>query len=109
MGKIHAKLSFSNPRERTLKALQVDALVDTGAITLCIPEHVAIQLRLETLEQREVTTADGKRRNVAYVGPIQVGFENRSSFTVWCWSIACCWGPFPSRIWISSFIPRGEP
>nr|VFJ62365.1 MAG: hypothetical protein BECKDK2373C_GA0170839_10966 [Candidatus Kentron sp. DK] len=40
-----------------------------------------VQLGLEEFEKREVTTADGKRRPVPYVGPIQVKFENRTCFT----------------------------
>jgi len=60
--------------------MKVRALVDTGAITLCIPEHVALQLKLEESEKREVTVADGRRKSVSYVGPVQVSFDNRSSF-----------------------------
>jgi clan AA aspartic protease len=59
----------------------VEALADTGAIMLCIPPHVALQLNLETMEQREVTTADGKKHQVDYVGPVQVTFANRNCFT----------------------------
>jgi len=54
--------------------------VDTGAATLCVPDHVAGQLRLAVLEQREVTTADGKKRQCDYVGPVHVRFGNRSCF-----------------------------
>ena len=54
--------------------LKVEALVDTGAVTLCIPEHVAIQLNLDVLEQREVTTAQGKKHKCDYVGPVQIRF-----------------------------------
>ena len=61
--------------------MKINALVDTGAITLCIPEHIVLQLKLEALEQREVTTADGKKRLVPYVGPVQIRFENRNCFT----------------------------
>ena len=57
------------------------ALVDTGAITLRIPEHVAVQLSLSELERREVTTATGNRVSVPYVGLVQVDFGNRSCFT----------------------------
>jgi len=35
-----------------------------GAVHLCIPEHIAIQLQLRELEQREVILADGHRRTV---------------------------------------------
>jgi len=81
MGLVYIIISLSNPRDLTLKAIEVEALVDTGATTLCIPEHVVVQLQLPAIEQREVVTADGKSHLVAYVGPVQVKFENRTCFT----------------------------
>jgi len=81
VGLIRTAIGLCNPRERELAPIQVTALVDTGALHLCIPEHVAIQLRLERLEDREVTTADGVRRTCPYVGPIEVRFGNRGCFT----------------------------
>jgi len=39
---------------------------------LGIPEHIALQLKLEINNQREVTTADGRKQMVPYVGPIEV-------------------------------------
>lgn len=47
---------------------------------LCVPRHVAIQLALVAHEQREVTLADGSRRSVDYVGPVEVRFGNRRCF-----------------------------
>ncbi|VAX08982.1 hypothetical protein MNBD_GAMMA26-2228 [hydrothermal vent metagenome] len=81
MGLVHAEIHISNPRNTKLKPLVTNALVDTGAITLCIPEHVMVQLGLEETEKREVTTADGRHIPVPYVGPIQIKFENRTCFT----------------------------
>jgi hypothetical protein len=40
---------------------------------LCIPEHLALQLKLEQQSVREVTVADGRSMTVPYVGPISVG------------------------------------
>jgi clan AA aspartic protease len=60
--------------------MEVEALVDTGAVTMCVPEHVALQLGLEEVEKREATVADGRRVSVSYAGPLQVFFKNRSSF-----------------------------
>lgn len=54
--------------------------MDTGAVHLCIPEHVQIQLRLEPIDSKEVTLADGTREIVPYVGPIEVRFKNRVGF-----------------------------
>ncbi|PZN69686.1 MAG: clan AA aspartic protease [Candidatus Methylumidiphilus alinenensis] len=81
MGIICAEIQLSNPRNRTLHPLTVKALADTWALHLCIPEHIAIQLELEELYKREVTTADGGKHLCAYVGPIEVKFENRGCFT----------------------------
>ena len=80
MGHIRANIELRNPRLPELQAIAVQALVDTGALMLCMPEHVALQLKLETGSQREVTTADGKKQMAPYVGPIEIRFENRNCF-----------------------------
>ena len=76
-----AIITLRNPCNVDLALLVVDAIVDTGRPHLCIPERVATQLKLERLEEREVTTADGVRYLCAYVGPIEVHFGNRGCFT----------------------------
>jgi clan AA aspartic protease len=81
MGLIRAKIELANPTKPKLKPMDVEALVDTGAMTICIPEHVAVQLGLETIEKREVTTADEKSHVVPYVGPVRIRFQNRTCFT----------------------------
>jgi len=81
MGMTRANIELSNPAKPELKPLAVEALVDTGAMTICIPDHVAVQLALKQIETREVTTADEKSHVVPYVGPLQVKFENRTCFT----------------------------
>jgi len=42
MGYVHAEIELSNPKEGTLGRLTTTALVDTGALTLCIPEHIRL-------------------------------------------------------------------
>ena len=81
MGLIHGTVQLSNPSSPELQGLEVRALADSGAVHLCIPEHIAIQLQLRELEQREVILADGHRRTVPYMGPIEVRFANRRCFT----------------------------
>jgi clan AA aspartic protease len=78
---VYADIELMNPREPSLRPIPQKALVDSGAITLCIPEYVALQLNLKELEKRAVTTAEGKSTVVPYVGPVQVHFENRNCFT----------------------------
>jgi len=81
VGRVEAQIELSNPSKPELKPLVVRALVDTGAMTICIPEHVAVQLQLPEIDKREVTTADERSHVVPYVGPIQIRFENRTCFT----------------------------
>ncbi|MFI5221738.1 MAG: clan AA aspartic protease [Bacteroidia bacterium] len=81
MGLVHANINLSNPRLPKLNKIEVNALIDSGAFTLCIPEHIKIQLELNELEKREVTLAGGKKHLVPFVGPIQINFENRMTFT----------------------------
>ncbi|CRI66592.1 conserved hypothetical protein, putative aspartic peptidase [Thiocapsa sp. KS1] len=81
MGLNYADIDLINPGEPGLRPVKARALFDSGAITLCIPEHVALQLNLVELEKREVTTADGRSSLVPYVGPLQIRFENRNCFT----------------------------
>jgi len=81
MGLIYIDIELINPMKSALRAIAVKALVDTGAMTICIPEHVAVQLELHEIEKREVTTADEKVHVVPYAGPIQIRFENRTCFT----------------------------
>lgn len=83
MGLIHTSIILKNPKNNSIQPLQVTALVDSSALHLCIPEHLAIQLDIDIANalQREVSTADGKKHLCSYVGPIEVQFQNRTCFT----------------------------
>jgi len=81
MGIIRTDFEFANPANRGLSPVIVNALVDTGAVHLCLPEHIVIQLDLKELEQREVTLANGRRIKVPYCGPVEIRFKNRRCFT----------------------------
>ncbi len=80
MGLVHAKLALKNPRKPDLHAVEVEALADSGAVHLCIPPHVQIQLGLEKIAEKEVTLADGVKKLVPYVGPVELHFKNRIGF-----------------------------
>ena len=81
MGIIYAELRLSNFGKPELEEISVNALVDTGAIELVVPEHVAIQLQLTDLKSREVLLADGTRRTVRFVGPIKIEMQGRDCVT----------------------------
>ncbi|MDP6042037.1 MAG: clan AA aspartic protease [Candidatus Latescibacteria bacterium] len=81
MGLVISKISLANPADTTVSSITVDALVDTGAVHLCVPEHVKIQLELQEIDQKEVTLADGSKVLAPYVGPIEIRFRNRVGFS----------------------------
>jgi clan AA aspartic protease len=80
VGLITTMITLKNPRIPELAPVQIDALADTGAVHLCIPENIRQQLRLDEIDRKEVTLADGSKRMIPYVGPIEVRFKNRVGF-----------------------------
>lgn len=81
MGLVRTRITLGNPKRSDLAPIEVDALVDTEAVHLCLPPHVAIQLQLEEREKREVPVAEGSNHLVPYVGPLAAAFGKRSCFT----------------------------
>ena len=73
-------ITLRNPRFSDLEPVHAEAFADTGAVHTCIPQHIAVQLRLEPIDQKEVTIAGGSKRVVPYVGPIEIRFKNRLGF-----------------------------
>jgi len=80
MGLVSAKIILKNPSKVGLESIEVDALVDSGAVHLCIPEHIRIQLELDEIDKKEVTLADGSKKLIPYVGPIEIKFKKRVGF-----------------------------
>ena len=80
MGLTTTTIELRNPRRPDLPAVEIDALADTGSDLMCIPLHVQRQLGLEEAESRTIVLADGTRRSVPYVGPLQLRFANRTGF-----------------------------
>lgn len=73
----YADLQLKN--HLTGDVVDVRALVDSGAVQMCIPQTVAAQLGFDTTEARtvKVTVADGSVRKVPVVEPILVRFGDR--------------------------------
>ena len=79
MGLIHADIKLDNPMQST-GAIRTQALVDTGALHLCIPEAISRQLNLAAERVRRVTFADGRSVEAPYVGPVRVEVAGRTCF-----------------------------
>jgi clan AA aspartic protease len=80
MGIIRTELTLENPKENNFESLKVIALVGTGALHLCIPNSVALQLNLNEIDKRPVKIANGESHLCSYVGPIQLRWHNRTCF-----------------------------
>ena len=81
MGIIYASLRLGNDAKRELEEIDAEALVDTRALHLCIPEHVAAQLQLAEKKPREVITADGHSHVVPYMSPVRISMLGRECVT----------------------------
>lgn len=77
MGLTHASVELENLLTR--RKLEISALVDSGAVFLSVPQHIALQLGFDTDEvaTREVILANGRRLEVPMIGPLRVRFGNR--------------------------------
>ena len=80
MGLVYSVITLSNPVQSDLLPIQTKCLIDSGSTYLVLPQHVATQLQLATLETREATVTDGSTWTVPYAGPVKISFENRSCF-----------------------------
>jgi clan AA aspartic protease len=77
VGLIYTRVTLGNARRPEIQPIEVQALVDTGALHICIPEHLALQLELEEFDRRELTFPDGSKKLASYVGPLTVAVANR--------------------------------
>lgn len=62
MGITFTRVKISNPRQPRRRAVELEFLIDTGAIYSVIPGSIARQLALTKLDREEFTLADGTRR-----------------------------------------------
>jgi len=88
MGETKAKITLVNMKDRLLagagvigesqiRKVTVDAVVDTGASPLVIPETLRKELGLEIEEPGAVTLAGGKHEECTVAGPVQIRWNDR--------------------------------
>jgi clan AA aspartic protease len=65
------------PRE-SVRQVEIDALADTGAIAMAIPEDVAEALGAGLVRRSTVRVADGRSIPVDYVGPLWIEVLGRT-------------------------------
>ena len=79
MGIIRQHLRLSNIAMPQIEEVDALALVDSGALELCIPQSLADRLKLTRLQDREVILASGEARKVPYVGGVKVEVFGRQT------------------------------
>jgi clan AA aspartic protease len=65
-------------KKEEIRQMQVSAMVDSGAIMLCINQNVKNQLGLVAIDTQTAQLADSTMVELEMVGPIELHFENRS-------------------------------
>ena len=76
MGLVNAKIQLRNPRLPELEPVEIDALADTGAVHMCIPSHIQIQLKLEEIglllfKGEEINLQQGLQEQIVMTFPLQ--------------------------------------
>jgi hypothetical protein len=88
MGLVKAELELINAvdlgkwrdgdiKEEAIRRITVEALADSGAYMMVIPEHVRLQLGLHIIKEEEAEYASGEMAKVPIAGPIEICFANR--------------------------------
>ncbi|HEY4156771.1 MAG TPA: hypothetical protein VGM29_01695 [Polyangiaceae bacterium] len=65
-------------REDQVRSLEIEALADTGALAMAIPEDVAIALGAPVTREERVRVADGRSLTVPCVGGLWIEVLGRS-------------------------------
>ena len=64
---------------RLLREVEFTGLVDTGAVSLVIPQDIVTQLGLRILHQRVAEFVNGEQQTIGVTGAIIVECENRAT------------------------------
>ena len=90
MGNVHAEITLRNITdcgkvregligEEAIRSVTVKALVDTGAMTLCINEETRQKLGVEVVKTLPVRVANGERVISHVTDPVEIVWKDRSS------------------------------
>jgi clan AA aspartic protease len=90
MGEVRVKAKLTNAVDEDLvrrgmlqpaqvRTYEADALVDTGAVRMILPQHVVDRLGLAVRGQRVAEYADGRKDVVNVTGPLAIELEGRDT------------------------------
>ena len=89
MGEIVVRIHLENTNDRgafnldlldesEIRSVEIDAVADTGAMMLALPEDVVSRLGLAQVDTVNARYADGRREPLALAGPLNVRISGRS-------------------------------
>jgi clan AA aspartic protease len=92
MGETRAKLTLVNIidqgmaergviEESQIRKAEVDAVVDTGATPLVIPESLRVRLGLAIKKSSAVTLAGGKHESCTVADPVEIRWKDRDTIS----------------------------
>lgn len=65
--------------EKEIRQISVEALVDSGAYMMVIPDKIRLQLGLDIVAHEFAEFANGQQEKVGIAEPIEIHFENRKA------------------------------
>ncbi len=91
MGEVRIKVNLTNPfdqamvregfkKEEDIRFLEVDALIDTGAVNCVLPQYVADRLGLARPFRQVAEFADGRKEEVDVTEPVLMEILNRKVY-----------------------------
>jgi clan AA aspartic protease len=92
MGETKVKLTLVNTidqgmakrgllKESQIRKVEVEAVVDTGAAPLVIPENLRLRLGLDIEKTSAVTLAGGKHETCAVADPVEIVWNDRDTIS----------------------------
>lgn len=79
MGEVRTKAIVANPISANGHSIEVDCLVDTGAVMLMLPKDVIDKLGLSVTGKAVVTLANEERHEMDVAGPISILIGDRKT------------------------------
>jgi len=90
MGEVYAEITLKNGGdlvlarkglmpEQGIRSVTINALVDTGAMTLVMGEKLRKELGLDIVKTRTATLAGGSKSNCNITEPVEIYWNERSS------------------------------
>ena len=91
MGEVRVKVRLTNAADESnvrsglikpdqVRSVEIEALVDTGAVRCVIPASIKEQLGLRTTSRRRAQCADGRSEEVDVTEAVRIDLENRPTY-----------------------------